>query len=108
VFTRRPFQRCPPQLRGAALDLAAQVLQGTLGDHLPAMDDADAVADVLGHGQGVGGHEEGHAPGGQIAEHVLDHADGHRIESHHGFVHHDHLRLVEQGRTHDQALLHAV
>ena len=73
-----------------------------------AVDDRDAIGDLLGDAQGVGRHENRRPGRGPLAEQVLDQAGAFRIESDHRLIEHQDRRIVEQGRGEDQPLPHAV
>src|SRR5258706_15948713 len=51
-----------------------QLVHGAAGDDLAAQDDADAVAHLLGHLEGMRAHQDGHAPPAHEPEDVLDEA----------------------------------
>ena len=47
---------------------------------LALVEDGDTVANVFGHFERVGRHEDGHTPAGQLLEKIFDHNDGRRIK----------------------------
>src|SRR5215470_199740 len=85
-----------------------EVLYGPPRDDAALLDDADAVAHLLGHLQGVRAHEDGHPALAHVAEDLLDEPGAPRVEAHHRLVDQHRPRSVEERRAHDEPLLHPV
>src|SRR6266566_880634 len=107
----RPAGELPEQLleaRVAGAVLLAQVVYRALGDDLAVLEDRDAVTHRLRHLQRVGAHEHGTVALHELAEDVLQQSRRLGVEAHHGLVHDDALRPVDEGARDDQLLAHAV
>src|SRR5213596_1311137 len=107
----RPAGELQEQLfeaRVAGAVLPAQVVYGSLGDDLAVLEDRDAVTHRLRHLQRVGAHEHGTAALHELAEDVLQQSRRLGVEAHHGLVHDDALRPVDEGARDDQLLAHSV
>ena len=72
------------------------------------MDDADAVAQLLGYLQAMGGHEDSLALQRQRAQQRLEQARADRIHADHWLIDDQDLGIVQQRSGHDQALFHTV
>src|SRR6266704_2787982 len=88
--------------------LASQIVHGSFRDDLAVLDDGDALAHRLRHLQTVRAHEHGAAAADELTENVLQQPRRLGVEAHHGLVHDDALRPVDEGARDNQLLAHAV
>ena len=86
----------------------AQLVDRAAGDDLPLQDDADAIAHLLRHFEGVRAHQNRDAVLAHAPEDALDELRAARIESDHRLVDEHRLRAMQERRAHDEPLLHAV
>src|SRR5215813_4850363 len=87
-------------------DLALQLVGGALGQDLPALDEGDAVAELVRLPHVVGGEDDGGAALATQGGDLGAQADGHvGVEAESGLVEKEHLRLVDEGLGEGQALL---
>src|ERR1700675_2670625 len=84
-----------------------QSLERVVGNHLPVIDDHDAVAEALGLFHIVGGVDEGFAAFLQRLEIVEDGIAALRIDADGRLIEQKNLRIVKQGRCQIQTPLHA-
>src|SRR5215472_9616702 len=98
-------------LRGADHDPAAvqgpHLLQRSLEDQPPGPHHPHVGADLLHLGEQVGGHEDGHAVGGDLADQAADLAGALRVQAVGGLVQDDQFPGTKQAGSDGQALLHA-
>jgi hypothetical protein len=78
--------------------LRLEDVRGGGGDETSLAEDADAVAELVGLFQVLGGQQDGHAVGdGQCADLVPQAAAADRVESGGGFVQKEDVRTLDQG-----------
>ena len=94
--------------RPVHLDLVAELREGPVGQHPAPVDDPDRVGQLLGDREQVGRHQDGDAGPGLGEEEVLDDPGAPGVEADQGLVDDQDLRVVDQGRGEDDALLHPV
>ncbi len=85
-----------------------QLLEGAHKEEATAVEDSDAIANLLGHGQGVRRHEDRHPLGRFPPQEVFDHPDALGVQADHRFVDHQDFWVVQEGGGKHQPLLHAM
>ena len=93
----------PARSRGRSVDHeqvragAAQLVDRSVGDHVPATDDPDAVAQPLHEIELVAGEHHRHALIGLLPQHAAHHVDRDRVQAGERLVQHEDLRVVDEG-----------
>ena len=85
----------------------AKFIQRAAGDEPAPLDDADFVAQALGHIQHMRGEKHRAAAVGMAAHLFLKHEHALRVQAHHGLVQHPDAGLVDERAGDGQLLLHA-
>ena len=85
-----------------------EVLRPALGDEQPAVDDRDAVADLLDLAEQVGVEEHGDAAAAQLDEQPADGPAPGRVEGARGLVEQQQRRLPDERLRDPEPLLHAL
>ena len=100
-----------PSLRDELGELAcvhAELGERALRDQLPVVEDADAVAELLGDREAVGREEDRDAARGEPAEELAERERALRVHADHRLVEDEDARPVDERGGERQALLHPV